>query len=42
MQVLFCNCCATDCDCGCVEDCRLVAHRPAPPITDAEEANDRD
>ncbi len=23
----FCNCCATDCDCGCVLDCRMGDHR---------------
>lgn len=25
----LCECCYTGCDCGCVEDCPLVAHREA-------------
>lgn len=33
MVTLFCNCCYDDCDCGCVEACRLVRHktRVLPP-----------
>jgi hypothetical protein len=29
----FCNCCATDCDCGCVLDCRMKDHRERAGIT---------
>lgn len=25
----YCNCCDAGCDCGCIEECRLTAHRRA-------------
>jgi len=36
----YCHCCGEGCDCGCINDCRVLSHRRAAGIPDDQKPGD--